>query len=68
MIDLFDMDRKFHPMDTSVAEAMQDIRKATSLADLRDWLAHERRRGGRTTIINAISARIRKIEKGVNNG
>jgi len=63
VIGLFGMDRKFHPMNTSVTEAMQDIRKSTSLADLRDWLHHERHHMQRRTIINAIAGRIRRIEK-----
>jgi len=67
MSGLFDRDRKFHPMDKSVAEAAVTIRKATSLADLREWLCHERHHMQRRTVVNAIAGRIRKIEKRLNH-
>jgi len=57
---------RFHPMDTSVDDATQRIRKSTSLPDLRDWLKHERDGRGRTTVIKALGARIRRIEKALN--
>jgi len=64
-MNIFETNRTFHPMDESVAEAVVTIRKSTSLADLRDWLAHERHHFQRRTIVDAIAGRIRKIEKKV---
>jgi len=63
MTDLFSNTRQFNPMDSSVDDAMQSIRKSTSLTNLRDWLKHERDGRNRSTIIKATSARIRRLEK-----